>query len=276
MSAEEFLTSADGTRLFVRRWDAFQPKAVCLLVHGLAEHSGRYEHLAQSLVRRRFFVWAMDHRGHGQSGGLPSDCAGLDPLVADLHLLVQKTAEAMPHLPRILIGHSLGGLIALAYAVGHPEGIRAVAVSSPALQLKHPTPDWKVRMVTATSYFFPAFPFQNGVNPAYLCHDPTVVQTYQQDPLVHRTITARCAVELNRAMKSSLALAGPLRVPCLILQAGGDEVCDPAAAQAFARAAQAASVDFRLYDGLYHELFNEPEKDRVIEDLVRWLEEVLR
>lgn len=274
-SSNEFLVSSDGTRLFVRRWDAFQPKAVCLLAHGLAEHSGRYEYLAQALVRRRFFVWAMDHRGHGQSGGRPADCVGLDDGVADLHRLGQKAAEAMPHLPRVLIGHSLGGLIALTYAVQHPEEIRAVAVSSPAFQLKYPTPPWKFHWVTATSRVLPTFPFQNGVNPKRLSHDLQVVEAYEQDPRIPRTITARCAVALDRAMKNSLSLAGRLKVPCLILQAGDDEVCDPDAAQTFARAVQGAPVDFRRYDGLYHELFNEPQKDQVIEDLVRWMEGIL-
>lgn len=275
-SDEEFLTASDGVRLFVRRWDAPSPKAACLLAHGLAEHSARYEGLAQKLVGRRFSVWAMDHRGHGRSGGLPADCTGLDQLVNDFHLLEQKAAEETPALARILVGHSLGGLLALAYAVQHPEGLRAVAVSSPALKLKHETPAWKVRLVTATARLFPTFRFKNGVHPPHLCHDPAVVQAYQQDPLIHRTITARCAVGIDRSMRNSIALAAGLRVPCLILQAGSDEVCDPEAAERFAKAVSSAPVTFRRYEGLYHELFNEPERDRVMEDLIRWMEDLLR
>lgn len=218
----------------------------------------------------------MDHRGHGRSGGLPADCTGLDQLVGDLHLLAQKAAEAMPHLPLVLIGHSLGGLIVLAYAVRHPSEIRAVAVSSPALKLKFETPPWKVRLVAATSRIFPTLPFQNGVHPRLLCHDPKVVEAYEQDPRIHRTLTARCAVALDRAMRNSLGLAGQLRVPCLILQAGSDEICDPDAIETFAQSVCAAPVTFRRYDGLYHELFNEPQRDQVIEDLIRWIEEQLK
>lgn len=276
MSAEGFLAAGDGVRLFYRRWDAFQPKAVCLLIHGLAEHGGRYEHLAQTLVRHRLFVWAMDQRGHGRSGGLPADCTGLDQLVGDLRLLAEKAAEAMPHLPLILIGHSLGGLIALVYAVRRGNEIRAVAVSSPALKVKFETPPWKTRLVTAASHLLPTLPFQNGVDPKFLCHDPKVVEAYRKDPRVHRTLTARCAVALDRAIKNSHSLAGQLRVPCLILQAGSDEICDTDAAETFAQSARAAPATFRRYDGLYHELFNEPQRDRVIEDLLHWIEEQLK
>lgn len=275
-AAEGTLLSPDGVPLFYRRWDAFQPRAVCFLVHGLAEHSGRYEPLAQLLVRRRFFVWAMDHRGHGRSGGLPADCTGLDQLVDDLRGLIRKAAEAMPHLPRILIGHSLGGLIALSYAARHADEIRAVAVSSPALKLKIQTPPWKIHLVTATSRIFPTFPFQNGVDPKRLSSDPAVIEAYKRDPLIHRALTARCAVGLDRDMRDSLRWANRLRVPCLILQAGSDTICDPAASETFAQSVRGAPMTFRRYEGLSHELFNEPQRDVVIGDLIRWIEGLLQ
>ena len=270
------LSSADGLKLFYRRWIAPRPRGICLLVHGIAEHSGRYEHLAQALTARGFSVWALDHRGHGRSEGLRGDCRSLEQFVEDLHGLARTVRAETRDLPMILVGHSLGGLISLSYAAEHPEEIRAVAVSSPALKLSHETPPWKVALVTATSRVLPMFPFQNGVNPKNLCRDPQVVEAYEKDPLVHRVLTARCAVALRDAMRQSLELARRIKIPCLILQAGADEVCDPETAAEFSRRADGAGILFRRYDGLYHELFNEPQRAEVIGDLCQWLDGILK
>lgn len=271
--AEGFLAASDGTRLSYRRWPADSaPRAACLLVHGLAEHSGRYAHLAQTLAGRRFSVWAMDLRGHGRSEGRRGDCRSFDELVEDLGLLVEQAGRDEPALPRLLIGHSLGGLIALAYAARNPGEIRAVAVSSPALRLAHPTDPVTVFVVTSVARILPTTPLNNGVKPRFLSHDARVAEEYVKDPLVHRVLTARCAVALRDAMRDSLRLAAQLSIPCLILQAGADEICDPAAAAEFAGACSNGLVTFRRYDGLYHEIFNEVERGRVIEDLSQWLE----
>jgi len=275
-ATEGFFNAHDGLRLFYRRWDIPQPRAVCLLVHGVAEHGGRYGHLAARLTRHGFSVWIMDHRGHGRSEGARGDCRSLQEFVEDLHLLKLRAGEALPGVPVLLVGHSLGGLIALTYAAEHPGEIRAVAASSPALKLTHETPAWKVALVTATSKVAPLAPFQNGVNPAKLCRDPQVVEQYRKDPLIHSVLTARCALALQDALANSLELAGRLRVPCLILQSGTDEVCDPKTALEFSRRGNGSPLSLYRYDGMYHELFNEPERGRVIEDLCRWLDSVLR
>ena len=275
-AAEGHFSSTDGLKLFYRRWTVPQPRGVCLLVHGLAEHSGRYSHVAQALTEQGFSVWALDHRGHGRSEGIRGDCRSLGDFVEDLHLLVKAVRATRPDLPLVLVGHSLGGLIALSYAAEHPGEVRAVAVSSPALKLAHETPPWKVALVTATSRVMPTALFQNGVNPRVLCHDPQVVEAYMKDPLVHHVLTARCAVALRDAMRRSLDLARQLKAPCLILQAGADEICDPQTAVEFSRRADGNGITFRRYDGLYHELFNEPERARVIGDLCQWLNETLK
>ena len=268
--------SPDGLSLFYRRWTVPQPKGICLLIHGTAEHSGRYQHLAQALTAHGFSVWALDHRGHGRSEGLRGDCRSLEEFVEDLRLLAQQARIGMQRLPLLLVGHSLGGLIALSFCARYPEEVRAVAVSSPALKLAHETPPWKVALVTATSRVMSTFPFQNGVNPKVLCHDPQVVEAYEKDPLVHHILTARCAVALRHSMRQSLELARQIKVPCLILQAGADEVCDPETAAEFSRRANGTGITFRRYDGLYHELFNEPQRAQVIGDLCQWLDGILK
>lgn len=273
---EGFLAASDGTRLFYRRWQTESaPRATCLLVHGLAEHSGRYSHLAQQLAERRFSVWMLDNRGHGRSEGKRGDCRGVDQLAEDLHRLAEEAGREEPRLPRLMVGHSLGGLIALTYAVRHPREIRAVAVSSPALRLAHPTDPVTVFVVTNVAKVWPTAPFRSGVNPRMLSHDPTVVERYIRDPLVHHVLTAQCAVALRDAMRDSLRLAAQLKIPCLVLQAGADEVCEPAAAEEFAKGVSDGLVTFRRYDGFYHEIFNEVERRRPIEDLCQWLDGAL-
>ena len=274
--AEGFLAASDGTRLFYRRWQTESaPRATCLLVHGLSEHSGRYSHLARHLAGLRFSVWAMDNRGHGRSGGKRGDCRGVDQLAEDLHRLAEEAGREEPGLPRLMVGHSLGGLIALTYAVRHPREIRAVAVSSPALRLTHPTDPVTVFLVTSVAKLLPTAPFRSGINPRMLSHDAAVVEEYLRDPLVHHVLTARCALALRDAMRDAMRLAAELKIPCLILQAGADEVCEPAAAEAFARATANGLVTFRRYDGFYHEIFNEVERQRPIEDLCQWLDGAL-
>ncbi len=276
MPAEEFLQSEDGLRLFLRRWEASPPKAACILVHGLAEHSGRYEILAQNLAQQGFSVWAMDLRGHGKSEGGRTDCRSLDDYISDLKRLISKVESDAPALPRFLIGHSLGGLIALACSAAHPEALRGVAVSSPALKLGLELPKFKIALTETLDRLLPTTPIPNGINPAFLSRDPEVVLAYKKDPLVERHLSARCAVALRDALADSLSYASRIKIPCLILQAGNDRICDPAGASEFARRAPANLVSLRRYDGLYHELFNEPEKKQVIGDLVLWLESILK
>ncbi len=275
MPVETFIESDDGIRLFVRRWDAERPRASCILVHGIAEHSGRYEGLARALTERGLSVWAMDNRGHGRSGGARCDCTGLENYTSDLGKLIAHIQAEAPSPTRLLIGHSLGGLICLDYAAHHPEELRGVAVSSPALKLALHLPKIKVIAAETLNHYLPTTHIPNGVDPHFLSRDPNVVEAYKRDPLIDRSLTARCAVALRDAMAASMSLADKIQIPMLILQAGEDRVCDPAAAAAFAQKARRELVTFKRYDGFYHELFNEPEKERVIADLAAWANTLL-
>ena len=274
--SEDFLQTEQGLRLFYRRWEPPKPpQAACIVVHGLGEHGGRYEALAQALNSRALTVWAMDHRGHGRSDGRRGDCCSIHDFAGDLHLLIQKVRSAAPQLPRVLIGHSLGGLVSVVCAAQHPGAVHAVALSSPAFKLTQDPPRFKVALAEGLARLLPRTPIPNGINPEWLSRDPEIVQRYKSDPLVHRALTARCAVALRQAMAESLALARELKIPCLILQAGSDRICDPGASAEFAKAAPDSLVRFQRYDGFYHELFNEPEKGRVMNDLIGWIQETL-
>lgn len=273
---DSVLHRPDGVDLFVRRWDATHPRGLSVLIHGLGEHSGRYAPLAYTLTEKSFSVAAFDHRGHGRSQGRRGDCLNFEMYLHDLHGVLTPLHAENPALPIFLIGHSLGGLIALSYAARHPEFLRGVAVSSPALKLAHKLPPAKVMLAETLSRILPTTSLPNGVHPEDLSRDPQVVAAYGSDPLIHHGITARCAVSLRRAMEEAALVAPKIQVPCLILQAGSDKVCDPEAVRRFAEAMSPGRWTFRSYEGFYHEIFNEPEKERVFQDLISWMEGVLR
>ena len=274
-SEEEGLRGGDGLRLFLTKRQASNPRGIAILVHGLGEHSGRYQTLAEDLTAGGFSTWTFDHRGHGRSEGRRGDCRSFFQFTEDLHLVVEKAHSADPKFPLFLIGHSLGGLIALHYAAEHPETLRGVALSSPALKLSQEVPKVKVVLAETLSRILPVTSIPNGVNPAFLSRSPEVVAAYEKDPLVHRLITARCAILLRRAMEESILLPKRIAIPLLILQAGNDRVCDPQATAQFAKAMDPRLVTFHRYDGLYHEIFNEPERKQVIHDLLSWMTRIL-
>ncbi|MBI4227507.1 MAG: lysophospholipase [Candidatus Omnitrophica bacterium] len=251
-------------------------RAQCLLVHGLGEHSGRYRHVAEALTRQQMSVWALDYRGHGRSGGRRGHCGGFHELLDDVGRVAARARSAAPAQPLMLIGHSLGGLLVLAYALTFPRTVHAVVASSPALDLAAPPP-WSERLLVAVlGRVWPTCAVPNGVHPEWLSHDPAVVEAYRADPLVHHAVTMGGYRAVRRAMADVRRRAGELAVPCLVLQAGDDRLVSVAASRAFAAALTAPGSAIRVYDGWYHELFNEVGRPRVLDDLCRWLAERVR
>lgn len=246
-------------------------RARCLLVHGLGEHSGRYRHVAEILNRCCLTVWALDYRGHGRAGGPRGHCGAFRELVDDVDRVLTRMQRDAPPLPVILLGHSLGGLIALAYALDHPQRLRAVVASSPALDVAQPPP-WPKRLLADNlGCLWPTLRVANGIHPEWLSHDPAAVEAYGADPLVHRLISLGGYLTVRRAMAQTRARAAELRIPCLILQAGDDRLVSPSASRRFAEQVRSPGSASYLYEGWFHELFNEVDRARVFDDLCRWL-----
>jgi len=245
-----------------------------VMVHGLGEHSGRYTTLANTFSQEGFCVWAPDLYGHGQSGGPRGDIASfddyLDAVRAVLHLASRNREN---RLPQILLGHSMGGLICLKVALQRPDLIDAVVVSSPLLALNRNVPATQLFLVRCMACLWPGLPLKNGVNAHWLSHDPHQVQAYLNDPAVHDRITARWLNQVIQAMAALHAEGARMVTPILMQVAGADRVVDPDGAKRFFDSLVLPDRKLVIYEGLYHEIYNEREDLRtgVLQDLQNWL-----
>ena len=266
-------TASDGENLAVYDWplpDA--PRATVLLVHGLGEHAGRYDALARHLGAWGYAVRGYDHYGHGESsgprGGLPWDTRLLD----DLTDIVDATRARMPAgQPLVLLGHSMGGLVAARFVALGIRPVDALVLSSPALDAGL-GPVQKLLLATLPR-IAPNLRVGNGLDARYLSHDDAVVRAYLADPLCHNRISARLARFIAEAGPATVARAAHWQVPTLLLWAGADRLVNPAGSRAFASAAPKERVQAHCFEPLYHELFNEsPElAEPVLERLQHWL-----
>jgi len=271
--------SADGNRLFWRRHaPESNARAVLLVVHGLAEHTGRYLHVLDHFANAGFDCWAYDYRGHGQSPGLRVHVRSFDEFLTDLAAARRLASEAQPDIPFFLVGHSQGGLIVLREALTHPQGLEGIVVSSPFLGM-HPdaAPSAPLHMVAnIVSTFAPTLMFSKVAEPSALSRDPKVPEAYINDPLVSTTVSARWFTSVLAAHADTHARASALSLPALIMQSGDDHVTDPAKTRSWVADAPSDLVDYVEWEGLYHEMFNEPEKEQVFERVEAWLDERLK
>lgn len=262
---------ADGLRLLVRDLSHPAPRGAALIVHGLGEHSGRYQRLAQWLHVRGYAVRCYDQRGHGQSGGARGALRHPDDLLEDLVAVYNDYTASAPA-PPLLLGHSLGGLVAVRAVLDRRVRPAQLVLSSPALRSWAPA--WQHRLARLLDRTLPQLPLRNGLRADRLSHDPQVPSDYRDDPLRHGWITPRLADFIFRAGASSIADASRLTVPTLLLVAGADALVDPAGSRDFADAAWATGkLTTRFFATLYHELLNEAEPGRgqVLKQLGDWL-----
>lgn len=271
---EGWTTNADGLRLFWRRMrPKGEPKAALLLVHGLAEHSGRYRHVMAHFAGAGYDCLAVDMRGHGKSPGLRVHVDRFDEYLSDVQAGHELARETNPERQLFVIGHSQGGLITLRYALTYPEDLAGIVVSSPFLGLHPDARPGAVLNLAAKilSTLTPKLLLSKPPDPSFLSHDPEVGKAYLADPLVSRKVSARWFTEVMAAHADTLVRAGDLRVPALVMQSGDDRLADPAATRAWAAAAPAHRVEYVEWEGFYHEMFNEPEKEQVFAKVESWL-----
>lgn len=266
----------DGLRLFEQSWlPQFAPRSVVVLVHGFLDHSGRYAHIASYLADEGHAVYTYDHRGHGRSQGRRGYVDTFDRYVADLHVFVRRVRRRNPDAPLFLLGHSMGGAVCAQYGLERGEGLAGLVLSSPMLDVGVEVPPLLRRFSGLVARLLPGLPTIH-LDRDHLSRDPAVVAQAKADPLnVHRRIRARPGHEMVRAAASIRARMDALAVPLLVFHGTDDRITD--ARGSIALYARAASDDktLRLYEGLYHETFNEPEKAQVLAELAAWLDEHL-
>jgi len=244
---------------------------VVLLVHGLGEHAGRYDELAQRLNSWGFAVRGYDQYGHGESGGVRGGLPSDNRLVEDLADVLSSTRKRMEAgTPLILLGHSMGGLVAARLVALGLAQVDGLVLSSPAFD---PGLNAFQRLLLAVlPAIAPNLRVRNGLDPTWISHDPEVVRAYQHDKLIHDRISGRLARFIADGGAATLRAAPRWQVPTLLLYAGTDKLVSPRGSAAFAQAAPARVVTAHCFEGLYHEIFNELEREPVYARLQQWLD----
>jgi len=271
--APHALRTPDGETLAVRDWpvESGAARTVVVVVHGLGEHAGRYAHVAERLNDWGFEVRAVDHHGHGASSGVRGGLPTVNRLLDDLALVIDDTRQMHPALPLVLLGHSLGGLVAASFVARDVRSVDALVLSSPALDPGLSA--FQKFLIATLSRIAPTLRVGNGLDLQYLSHDPVVAKAYRSDALCHDRIGARLARFLADEGANVQAAAARWAVPTLLIYAGDDRLVSPAGSRAFAQAAPPTMVSTTCYADHYHEIFNEREAGPVFERLRRWLDE---
>lgn len=273
------LTTADGLALHLHHWPCAAPRGTVLIVHGLGEHAGRHAPVAAALNGWGWNVVAHDQRGHGRSGGARGRIDRDDALLEDLALVIDTVRAAQPG-RLVLLGHSMGGLIASRFVAealrpqpaAWSRGVDALVLSSPALAADMNAVQ---KLLLATlGRLAPELAVRNGLKPAWVSRDAAVVKAYVADPLVHDRITPRLARFILDSGELVRTLAPRWRVPTLLMWAGADRCVAPRGSAEFAAAAPQAVVQARGFEGLAHEIFNEPEREQVMARLGEWIRQL--
>ena len=269
---EETVNAADGLRLYVRRHAVEHARGEVIVVHGFGEHSGRYGALTDHLVRKLYSVTAYDHRGHGLSDGLPGHVDRFDEYEDDLDRVVSSVRARSQDRNLILIGHSMGGLVSLRYLAREKTGIAAGVISAPLIELAVHAPAHKLMIARVGARVAPRMRLGNEIDPAVLSRDPSVGAAYAADPLVNRVVSPRWFTEATRAMDEVKQWAPRITAPLLLLHGTEDKLASVDASRRLFEHLGATDKQLGIYQGYYHELFNEPEKESIFDRVSHWLD----
>ncbi len=270
LQVEHRLQAPDGASLFARAWvpDGVPNAAVCV-IHGLGDHSGRYRLLGGALLRAGYAVSTFDLRGHGRSSGRRGHLRIADAM-DDIELVLDDTGRRFGPIPCFLYGHSLGGLLVLHYALRRRPALTGVVAAGPPFHTA--LREHRARMLAVRTFgaLLPSVTLRSGLDATLISRDPKVVAAYQADPLVHSWASLGFARDMTDAADEDLADADRFSLPLLILHGGADRLNYPSGSRLFAKRVP-GDCTLRIYDGLYHEIHNEPERQRIFADLLSWL-----
>jgi len=273
---EGYFRSHDHHRLYYQRWqaaDKSSKKPVLIFVHGVNEHSGRYQNPVSYFAPQGFAVYVFDHRGHGRSDGLRSFVEDFDHYMKDLDEFVSHVMSEQKDRPVFMIGHSLGGQIVLNYISLFKHGLAGAIVSSPNVKIAIKVPPLKKWLAMKLATFAPTIALANELDPKWICRDTEVVRNYKRDPLVSKKTTLKLITEMFKNQERILGLAKRIKVPLFVMHAGDDHITSPDASREFYELVPGKNKKLKIYEGFYHELFNEIGKEEVFKDMQAWIEE---
>jgi len=271
--AERTFDGVGGVRIVYDTWTPEQPaRAVVVLAHGLGEHAGRYHHVARRFAEAGLVTYALDHRGHGRSGGKRVYVRDIGEYTGDFATLVGIAKREHPGLPVIVLGHSMGGGIVFAYACAHTGDYDLLVLSGPAVAAQEGVSAVLRIIGEVVGRIAPGMPVQSLDTDA-VSRDPAVVAAYHADPLVwHGKVPAGIARALIGVGETMPQRAHALTAPLLVVHGSDDKLVAASGSERLVECVASHDVHLKIYPGLYHEVFNEPEKDRVLDDVVSWIE----
>lgn len=261
-------------KLFGQSWQTEDPRAVIVLVHGMGEHSGRYSFsLVPQLLSAGYTVFATDHFGHGHSKGKRGHCPGYEAVLDSIELTIKKARESFPDLPIFLYGHSMGGNAVLGYAMKRKPRIQGVVSTSPFLKMAFNPPVWKLAMGKLLGVVFPSVTMPSGLNPQHISRDPKEVKKYIEDPLNHDKVSPNFVFPFISMGEWIVSHPDELEVPALLCHGTGDMITSHWATKALGK--QLKNVRMELFEGGYHELHNDYDKEKLFEVVLHWLDQTL-
>jgi alpha-beta hydrolase superfamily lysophospholipase len=269
---ERTFDGVGGVRIVYDVWTPdITPRAVVVLSHGLGEHAGRYHHVAERFGQDGLITYALDHRGHGRSGGKRVLVKDISEYTGDFDTLVGIATKEHPGLRRIVLGHSMGGGIVFAYGVERPDDYDLMVLSGPAVAAQSAVSPVLLRVAKALGAITPGLPVQE-LDSAAISRDPAVVHAYNTDPLVHHgKVPAGIARALLRVGETMPQRAPALTAPLLVVHGSEDRLIPAEGSRQLVEAVGSSDVELKIYPDLYHEVFNEPERQQVLDDVVSWI-----
>lgn len=270
---EGFFKTEQDSNIYYQGWlPAGEVKAVLLVVHGLAEHCGRYMNVVNHFVPLGYAVYGLDHLGHGKSDGTRVFVEQFKDYTNPLKTYFDMVRGWQPDAPIFLVGHSMGGLIGTIYLIDHQDELAGAVISGPSVKVPDNISSTTVFLGKVFSVLMPKLGLL-GLEADGVSQDPQVVAAYVNDPLVYTgKTTARLASELLRGMQRVAAEASKITLPITIVQGGADKLVDPSGAQMLYDTVSSTDKTLKIYEDFYHEVFNEPEHSLVLGDVQKWLE----
>ncbi|KUH94368.1 alpha/beta hydrolase [Mycobacterium sp. IS-3022] len=271
--SEHTFAGVGGVRIVYDVWTPDgDPRGVVVLCHGYAEHARRYDHVAARFGEAGLVTYALDLRGHGRSGGKRVYLRNIGEYTEDFRSLVGLAAAEHPQLPRIVVGHSMGGGVVFAYGVEHPGDYTAMVLSGPAVYAQDAVSSFMIAVAKVVGSILPGLPVEQLPTEA-VSRDPEVVAAYMADPMVHHgKLPAGIAKALIKVGESMPQRASALTAPLLVVHGEQDKLIPVAGSRHLLECVGSGDAHLKVYPELYHEVFNEPERDLVLDDVTSWIE----